>query len=450
VTVSSALDADPTGEVTELLQQLIRNGCVNDGTASSGHEVRSSDVLADLLADAGMDVERYESAPGRASMIGRLEGTDPTAPTLLLMGHTDVVPFNESRWQRDPLGGELVDGFVWGRGAVDMLNLTSSMAVAVRRLVASGWRPRGGLTFFGVADEEAQGILGAKWLTEREPDALACDYVVTEFGGMQLDAPGGPKLPVMVAEKGPYWAKLRVKGTPGHGSQPYRTDNALVKAAAVVERIAAYEPRTTITETWRRHVDAMELPADLTAALLDPAQIPALLELLPIGPARQAHACTHCTFSPNILHAGVKTNVIPDLAEVEVDIRALPGQDMDDVRAMIAEAVGDLADHVEIAEVTEDPSSESPIDTPLWAALERVTAGLVPGSAPVPMLLSGATDARFFRRRGVTAYGFGLYSGRIPYSEFLSMFHGDDERVDQESLRLSTNLWERLALDLLG
>ena len=142
--------------------------------------------------------------------------------------------------------------------------------------------------------------------------------------------------------------------------------------------------------------------------------------------------------------------MIPDLAEVQVDIRALPGQDMDDVRAMIAEAVGDLADHVEVVEVTEDPSSESPIDTPLWAALGRVAAGLVPGSAPVPMLLSGATDARFFRRMGVTAYGFGLYSGRIPYSEFLSMFHGDDERVDQESLRLSTNLWERLALDLLG
>src|SRR5919106_3084133 len=211
---------DPTLEATELLQDLIRNQCVNDGTVESGGEARSVDLLNGYLAGSGLDVERYEPQAGRASLVARIEGSDPKAPSLLLMGHTDVVPVNAERWRRDPFGGELVDGEVWGRGAVDMLNETSSMAVAFRRLAQDGFKPKGTLAYLAVADEEALGTWGADWLLQNQADAVKADFVVTEFGGFRMPLPStsGPKLPIMVGEKGSYWCAIRVGGTPGHGS----------------------------------------------------------------------------------------------------------------------------------------------------------------------------------------------------------------------------------------
>jgi acetylornithine deacetylase/succinyl-diaminopimelate desuccinylase-like protein len=174
-----------TGQTVELLQQLIRNQCVNDGTVGSGHEVRTSDVLRTYLAGSGLDIEVYEpdGAPGRTSLVARVEGSDPAAPTLCLMGHTDVVPVTPQNWTRDPFGGELVNGEVWGRGAVDMLNLTASQAVALKTLVRRGWRPRGTLVYLACADEEAGGALGAGHVCKRHWDALRADYLRTENGG---------------------------------------------------------------------------------------------------------------------------------------------------------------------------------------------------------------------------------------------------------------------------
>lgn len=441
---------DPTGEVTELLQQLIRNRCVNDGTDESGHEARSVDLLEHYLEGTGLDVERYEPLPGRASLVARIEGTDPDAPTLMLMGHTDVVPANPDGWRHDPYGGELIDGEVWGRGAVDMLNLTSSMAVATKHLARDGFRPKGTLIYLAVADEEALGTHGAEYLTQHERDAVACDYVVTESGGFVIPTPTGPKLPIIVGEKGTYWCVVRVKGTPGHASQPLRTDNALVKAAEVVRRLAEYRPQTHIHETWRRFIEGMDFPAELTGPFLDPDQLWDLVHAIDsLGLARQAHACTHMTIAPTVVHGGTKTNVIPDQVDVELDIRTLPGQTGADVQAMLRDALGDLAGDVEILTHSDDPSTSSPIDTPLWDTLTRAATALHPGSRTVPFMTVGATDSRFFRRLGVTAYGFGLFSERIGFDEFGSMFHGDDERVDQESLRLSTELWDAVARDLL-
>ena len=190
---------DPTAEVTDLLQLLIRNRCVNDGTVASGEETRSVDLLGGYLAGVG-DHEIYEPQPGRRSLVVRVEGSDPDAPALLLMGHTDVVPVNEDGWSRDPFGGEVVDGFVWGRGAVDMLNLTASQAVAVRRLIESGFTPRGTLIYLAVADEEALGRWGAEWLLQHERDAVYADYVLTEAGGFQIPTPAGPRLPAPKSE----------------------------------------------------------------------------------------------------------------------------------------------------------------------------------------------------------------------------------------------------------
>jgi acetylornithine deacetylase/succinyl-diaminopimelate desuccinylase-like protein len=445
--------ADTVSEVTDLLQGLIRNACVNDGTRESGGETRSVDLLSSYLEGSGAELERYEPTAERASLVARIEGSDPGSPSLLLMGHTDVVPVNPDRWERDPFGGDLVDGVVWGRGAVDMLNETSSMAVAFRRLANEGFRPKGTLSFLAVADEEALGTWGAEWLLENQRDAVKADYVVTEFGGFRMPLPStsGAKLPIMVGEKGSYWCAIRVRGTPGHGSMPYRTDNALVKAAEVVRRIAEYQGETKIIDAWRGFVEKADLPPEMAALLLDPEKIRQFYETFPdIGLARMVHACTHTTFAPTIMHAGIKTNVIPDSVELQVDIRTLPGVSGKDVRTMLGEALGDLSGEVDIVEQDDNPATASPIDTPLWDSIRRVTEELVPGATTVPFLVVGATDARFFRRAGSVAYGAGLFSERIPFAEFASMFHGDNERIDQESLRLSTEFWVALARDLVG
>jgi acetylornithine deacetylase/succinyl-diaminopimelate desuccinylase-like protein len=444
---------DTVSEVTDLLQQLIRNACVNDGSPESGAERRNVAVLASYLEGSGLDLERYEAAPGRESLVARIEGSDPSAPALMLMGHTDVVPVNPDRWRRDPFGGELVDGEVWGRGAVDMLNLTASMAVATRRLARQGFRPKGSLVYLAVADEEALGSYGAGWLVENRAEAVRADFVVTEFGGVRLPLPSasGPKLPVVVGEKGSYWCTIRVKGTAGHGSMPFRTDNALVKAAEVVSRLAAFRPETRIHEVWRRFVESADLPAEMSAMLLDPEKVREFSNASPdVGLARMVHACTHTTFAPTVMHGGVKTNIIPDTVDLQVDVRTLPGQKEEEVRALLDEALGDLKDSVEITAQSNDEASASPIDTPLWDSLRRATERLVPGATTVPFMIVGATDARFFRRAGATAYGAGLFSERISFGEFASMFHGDNERIDQESLGLSTELWDLLARDMLG
>lgn len=442
------MSADVTAETTDLLQVLIRNACVNDGRVESGDEVRSVEALEGYLGTSGLDVERYESQPGRVSLVTRIEGSDPDAPTLLLMGHTDVVPVNPDGWTRDPFSGELVDGFVWGRGAVDMLNITASQAVAIRRLAESGFTPKGTLIYLAVADEEALGTWGAKWLVEHELDHVRADYVITESGGYQMPAADGVRLPVLTAEKGTFWSKLRVRGTPGHGSQPFRTDNALVTAAEVVRRISEFAPAAQIGDVWRRFVDGMGYPPELRHALLDPAELPGALAELPLGMSRLVHACTHTTFAPTVARGGTKTNVIPDLVELEVDIRTLPGQTGEEAHALLREALGDLADRVEI-ESNDDPSTASPIDTPLWDSLERVTGRLVPGSGLLPFLMVGGTDNRFFRRAGSVGYGFALFSQRLSFEDYATMFHGNDERVDVESLGLSEQLWEAVAHDLL-
>jgi acetylornithine deacetylase/succinyl-diaminopimelate desuccinylase-like protein len=439
---------DPIPEVTDLLQLLIRNQCVNDGAVASGEEARSVDLLSGYLAGIG-DHQIYEPQPGRQSLVVRMEGSDPDAPTLLLMGHTDVVPVNPDGWSRDPFGAEVVDGFVWGRGAVDMLNLTASQAVAFRRLGESGFTPRGTLVYLAVADEEALGRWGAEWLLAHERDAVFADYVLTESGGFQIPTPAGPRLPVVVGEKGTFWTKIRVRGTPGHGSQPFRTDNALVTAAEVVRRIAEYQPRTQIHESWHQFVEGLHYERELTEALLSEEGLGDALAELPVGVARHWHACTHTTFAPTVAHGGTKTNVIPDLVELQVDIRTLPGQTGEAAAAMLRDALGDLADAVEI-ESNDDPATSSPIQTPLWDSLSRTSAALCKGSALVPSLMVGGTDNRFYRRAGAVGYGFGLFSKRLPYEDFAVMFHGNDEKVDQESLGLSTQLWEAVARDLVG
>ena len=441
------------GEATELLQQLIRNACVNDGTPGSGNEDRQVATLRSYLDVPGAEIQTFNKRPGRGNLVLRVEGSDRNAPALLLMGHTDVVPANPEGWDRDPFGGELVDGEVWGRGAVDMLNITATMAVATKCLLRNGFRPRGTLIYMGVADEEAEGTFGAKFMTEEHWDAVAAQNVITENGGVRLDLPGDPddlRLNLTVGEKGTQWVKLRVRGTPGHGSAPYASDNAVVKAAQIAARVAEYKPPTTLHDLWRRYIEAMRFPPELARALSDDGTLDAVLPTLPLGLAKLVHASTRHTFSPNVLRGGSKVNVIADEALIEIDIRTLPEASRDDVRAMLQDAIGDLWPEVEIVHESDNVSTASAVDTPLRDVLERVTRSLVPDARLVPVLTVGATDNRFFRRRGAVAYGYGLMSPELPMSQFRSMFHGRNERVHVESLRLSTELWVRTAREFLA
>ena len=436
-----------TAETVELLQAMIRNRCVNDGSPGSGEEIRNSDTLDAFLAGSGLDIEHYEPLPGRRSLVARLEGSDPEAPTICLMGHTDVVPVSPDGWRRDPFGGELVDGEVWGRGAIDMLNLTASMAVAVRHLATGGSRPRATIVYFAVADEEAGGVHGADWVTEHAWDAVACDYALTESGGLLSRTPAGDRVVIVAGEKGIGWRRMVVRGTPGHGSRPFGADNAVVKAAQVVQRLHDYSPTPQLTRYWRAFVGSLGLPAEQEQALTDPGRLRASLELLEDHELRAyAHALTHTTFSPNTFHGGAKSNVIPDEVRLDVDIRTLPGETAEDVDAHLRAALGDLADDVTwSATEAERDASESSLDTPMWDLLVDLAGRAHPHAEVLPTMTVGGTDASFFRERGVPAYGAGLFSSRSTYQQFARRFHGHDERVDVDSLGLSTRLWLEVA-----
>jgi acetylornithine deacetylase/succinyl-diaminopimelate desuccinylase-like protein len=379
-----------------------------------------------------------------------VEGSDPAAPTLCLMGHTDVVPVTPPHWTRDPFGGELVNGEVWGRGAVDMLNLTASQAVALKTLVRRGWRPRGTLVYLACADEEAGGALGAGHVCKRHWDALRADYLLTENGGTVSVRDGHPSVTVHVGEKGVAWRRLRVKGTPGHGSMPYAADNALVKAAHVISRLADYRPAPYVDELWATFVASLEVDPDVRAGLLDPARVEESIGRLPPALAKLAWSVTHTTFSPNVCHGGVKTNVIPDVVDIDVDIRTIPGDNEDEVRRHLDKALGDLSEEVLVEKLFSKQASVSPTDTPLWDVLGRVVAGHYPGARLLPKLIVGFTDAPYFRAHGAVAYGFGLFSRALTAEAMAGRFHGNDERIDVESLALTTQAWIDVCEEFLG
>jgi acetylornithine deacetylase/succinyl-diaminopimelate desuccinylase-like protein len=442
-----------TGPTTELLQALIRNACVNDGTPDSGNETRNSDLLVTYLEGAGLEVERFTPRPGRDSMVARIEGTDPDAPSLCLMGHTDVVPVNPEGWREDPFGGEIIDGEVWGRGAIDMLNLTSSMAVAFRRLATEGFRPKGDLVYFGVGDEEAGGVWGAEWMAEHHWDAIEADYVLTELGGWSsAGADGHRTVTVNVGEKGLAWRRLRVHGTPGHGSAPFGADNALIKAAEIVRRLAGHRTAAHIDDIWRAKVATMNLPDEVRDGLVSRERIFSTLQQLPVPVARMCHAETHTTISPNVVHGGQKTNTIPDVVDIDVDIRTVPGTTRDDVDAMLRDALGDMYDQVEVTMLQHsDPTASGyGAGNRLWEVVTKHTQIAYPGADLVPGMIVGGTDARFYRERGITAYGAGLYSPKMDLATFGARFHGNDERIDVDSLGLSANYFYGIAKDLVG
>ncbi len=429
-------------EVVELLQTLIRNRCVNDGTPDSGHEERSVASLAGYLGEAGEVVEPH---PGRQSVVYRVPGRVVGAPALVLLPHLDVVPVSEDGWTRDPFGGVVADGFVWGRGAIDMLNVTAAMAAVFKRYLTGELAPLpGDLVYAAVADEEAGGRLGAEWLVANRPELVSGEYLLTEIATPHVSAAGG--VPVTVAEKGPWWRILRTSGTPGHGSQPYATDNALVPLAEAITRLAATPTPVAISPEWAAFVAGTGLDDELTARLLDPDQVDAAIDELrtvDAGMARWAHACTHLTIAPTVLRAGTKHNVIPDAGEGHLDVRLVPGQDGTTVADHLRKVLGpDLLDRIEVDVGIEALPNASPTEGPLWEAIGDAAGELTGSRRRLPMLIPVTTDARFFRVRGVTAYGVGLFDDRMSFGEMLALFHGHDERVSIGSLERTTHFLE--------
>ncbi len=419
----------------ELLQAMIRNACVNDGTPDSGFEHRTVATLQDFFGSAG---EVRQMLPGRESLIYRVPGTVPGAPSLMLMGHTDVVPANPEGWDVDPFAAEILEDRVWGRGAVDMLNLTATMAsVFADYLNGSNAPLPGDLIYLAVADEEGGGRYGAQFLVQEHWELVGCDFVLTEIGHPRVMTPAGPYYPISATEKGPMWRKFRSRGVPGHGSQPYGRDNAVIDMAAAISRLAETPSPVLISDEWRAIVETGVF-GELGEMLLSEDEVDQAIEILAtqdIGLARWVHALTHMTFSPNMVNGGVKSNVVPDRTDADVDVRVLPGQDVSDVDDHFRKALGDLYDRIEIEPAMDDHvANSSPASGLLWEAIGDGLQMVEGTRDRFPMMVTGTTDSRFFRDKGTVAYGVGLYEHSLQPGDFAAMFHGHNERVSLESL----------------
>lgn len=439
-----------TSEAVALLQRLIRNACVNDGTEESGHEYRSVATLQEYF---GVEGEVFEQVPGRQTLIYRVPGSDPDAPSLGLAPHTDVVPADPSGWTRDPFAAEIVDGFVFGRGAIDMLNVTAALAVAARPYITGEVQPQGDLMFLALADEEAGGRLGAFPLVNEHWDKVEVDYMLSEVAYPPVSYARETTVPVATGEKGAFWSILTATGTPGHGSAPYRSDNALRKMVEAVNGIFSEPMPVAITHEWVEFVAAMDLPSDLKEALIDPDRVDDAIDELALDDplfAKYAHAVTHLTISPNLIQAGVKTNIIAPTARADIDIRSLPGMDRAYVESLLFKAMGGVRDEIDIDSVMDFDSTVSPVDNPLWEAIADSVEAIEGHRRLMPATMPVSTDARFWRHKGTVAYGVGLYDDRLGFSEMLGLFHGHDERVSTESVDRTTRLYVEVLGRFLG
>jgi acetylornithine deacetylase/succinyl-diaminopimelate desuccinylase-like protein len=426
-------------EVTDLLQRLIRV----DTTNPPGNETAAAELLRDYLEANGVACELIAKVPERANLVARIPGGD--GPSLLFLGHTDVVLADPAEWSVPPFSGELKDEMVWGRGALDMKSEVAANAVAMASLAREGFRPSGDLIFAATADEEAGDGFGLEWLCEAHPDAVRCDFAINEGGGDRIELEDGRPLYLpTVAEKMTAPFRLTVHGRSGHASMPGIADNALVKSTALIERIAAYRPEPQIGPEVERLLQAVlgEVPpaheaVNRIAGLSPVAAV--LLDAL-LGP----------TFSPTIISASQKRNVIPAVCEIEVDCRLLPGQHPEHVEPMIRAVLGGDVDYdLEWIEVR--GGTRSPLDTPLWQALEDWVAEVEPAAAVAPLACVGFTDSHWLREAfGTVAYGFFPSTGELPPEVAASLVHSADERIPVADLEFGVSWLRHAAHAVLG
>jgi len=425
-------------EVTELLQGLIRI----DTTNPPGNETAAAELLRDYLEDAGVACELYAKIPERANLVARIPGRGD-GPTLLFLSHTDVVLADASEWNADPFGGELRDGEVWGRGALDMKGQVASEAVAIASLAREGFEPAGDLIFCATADEEVGAGFGASWLCEEHGDAVRCDYLINEGSGDRVELGGNAYYLCSVSEKMSAPFRLRVRGRSGHASMPGIADNALVKAAPLISALGAYKPEQELIPEVEALLETVtgERPTSPADALEHARAVAPLL-------AEMVQPLLSMTLSPTMASASLKRNVIPAICDIVVDSRLLPGMTTDQQQAIVRGVLGEGDYEIESLEAHGGTRSE--IQTPLWAAVAAWVENADPGARPAPVCVAGFTDSHWFREAfGTVAYGF-FPSRVMPIETAARLIHSADERVPVEDLELGVDFLRHAAKSLLS
>ena len=431
------------------LRDLIRIPSVNPpdggpdvaaGRDPRGGEAAAARYCAEVLGAAGIETEVIETRPGRGSCFARLPATGPsTDPPLILLSHLDVVPVDEEAWSRDPFGGELVDGEVWGRGAVDMKDMVAMELGVMLALRRSGAELRRDVIFAAVADEEAGGAFGAQALVRSHPHWFAdasgrpAAAALNEVGGYSMTVGGRRFYTVQVAEKGIVWTRLRTTGTPGHGSMPH-DDNAAVRLAEAVTAIAEDQARrpARVTDTVRRFLDALGLAEVASLVDTDPVAASAALARHVDDPVvrRSLEAMLRDTVTTTVLRSGKKVNVMPGAGEAELDVRTLPGTDQ---AALLEELRAVVGDRAGVEAVVTLPAVEWPDDAEIVGLMTDALRRADPEGEPVPMMITPGTDAKALTELGIPCYGFAPLRLE-PDVPFLSLFHGHDERVPVSAL----------------
>ena len=410
-------------EAVELLRELIRLDTVNP----PGNETRAAELLRDYLAESGVACELYAKVPERANLVARIPGRG--GPRLALLSHTDTVLADPAEWEVDPWSGELRGDEVWGRGALDMKGQVAATAVAVASLAREGFEPAGDLVFVAAADEEVGDGFGLSWLCEEHPEAVRAEYSLNEGGGDRVELGGRPFYLCSTAEKMSSPFLLRVRGRSGHASMPGIADNALVKAARLIERLGEFAPEPRVEP---------EVAAFMEAVTGEPA--PGADEI--VERARAVHPLAGdiveplvgMTVAPTMVSASQKRNVIPSLCEVTVDCRLLPGQDHAEAESLIRELLGE--GDWEFEWVEGFGGTRSPLGGPLWDTIEAWVAATESEAAVAPICLSGFTDSHWLRAAfGTVAYGF--FPLRYMDPELATrLVHSADERVRVDDLEL--------------
>jgi acetylornithine deacetylase/succinyl-diaminopimelate desuccinylase-like protein len=424
-------------EVTELLQRLLRLDTVN----LPGNETVAAELLRDYLAQNGLASELVAKEPRRANLIARLSGGD--GPSLMLTGHTDTVLADPEEWSRDPWSGDLIDGEVWGRGALDMKSHVAAATVAFASLAREGVELPGDLVLVIVADEEVGNGYGMSWLAQEHPDLVRSDFAINEGGGDRCVLGGRPFYLCSVAEKMTAPFRVHLHGRSGHASDPYAADNALLKAGPVLEAIARLEPPRTLIP---------EVAAFLEVVLGEVPPLDVALErarsLSPL--AAELIAPLLCaTLSPTMIEASRQRNVIPGRCTIEVDCRMLPGAVPADVEALLRAGVPGTWE-IEWLERELVGGSRSPMDTPLWLSLTKWVERVEPGAALAPICCAGFTDSHYLRTElGTTAYGFFPLKAMDP-EVAAKLVHSADERVAVDDLELAVDAFRHAALTLGG
>jgi acetylornithine deacetylase/succinyl-diaminopimelate desuccinylase-like protein len=426
-------------ETADVLARLIRFKTVNP----PGDERECQEWLRAYLTKAGLECELLGAGPKRPNLVARLPGRAP-GPVLGYLSHVDTVLADPGDWRHDPWSGEVHDGELWGRGALDMKSQTAAEAVAMATLARQGWRPEHGeLRLFSVVDEEVGGRLGAKWLTEQRPDTARCDYLLNEGGGSVMPYGGRRLYGVCCAEKGTFRFTVRASGVAGHASVPGTGDNALLKLAPVIERLGTRRPPYDLADEPRALIAALgEDPEDPEGAVAAVRAIEPRLALM-LDPALRVTAV------PTRISASEKINVIPAHAELQVDCRVPPRMEGEAVMERIRDLVGD--GDVEVAFMEEVVGNGSPVDTPLMDAIREWVGEHDEGAEAVPTVLPAFTDSRWWRAAfpDCVAYGFFPQRHQSLY-ETWPLVHSNDERIDVRDLGFAASFFTELPRRLLS